>query len=219
MRFQPLPTRFLAQIVILALCLCTLGTTGGCLRKRMTIQSNPPGATVYVDGRQLGKTPVSTDFTYYGTRNIRLEMDNYQTLNVKQKVRPAWYEIPPLDFFTETFSAAEIKDHHVYNYDLQQRTISSDDQIMDRARDFAFEGSRSVNPDGTLGTPITSENYHAPTVGDNPDAGTVPPRSAPAPAPAPCYDPAPESILTPVPEKDPNKMPTGSADWDSPNRY
>jgi len=223
MHFLQPQTRFLAQVVILTLCLCTLGTSAGCLRKRMTIQSNPPGATVYVDGHQLGKTPVSTDFTYYGTRNIRLEMDNYQTLNVKQKVKPAWYEIPPLDFFTETFSAGEIKDQHVYNYDLQQRAISSDEQIMERAKDFAFEGSRSVNADGSLGTPVTSENYHAPSVGENPDAGLLRPAPVTTPATAPVTEavPAPETspLTQPVPERDPNRMPTGSADWDSPNRY
>ncbi len=161
------------KVCCLVLCL-TILTTCGCLRRRMTINSNPPGATVYVDGRQIGKTPVSTDFTYYGTRNIRLEMDNYQTMVVKQKVAPPWYEFPPLDFFTETFSANEIKDHHVWTYDLQQRTISSDDQIMDRARNMAFEASRSVNSDGALGAPITSDNYRprsSYTVGENPDAG------------------------------------------------
>ncbi len=162
------------KVCCLVLCL-TILTTCGCLRRRMTINSNPPGATVYVDGHQIGKTPVSTDFTYYGTRNIRLEMDNYQTMVVKQKVTPPWYEFPPLDFFTETFSANEIKDHHVWTYDLQQSTISSDDQIMERAENFAFEASRSINPDGSLGTPVTAENYrlrHRPTVGDNPDSAS-----------------------------------------------
>ncbi|MDO4628922.1 MAG: PEGA domain-containing protein [Planctomycetia bacterium] len=180
------------KVCCLVLCL-TILTTCGCLRRRMTINSNPPGATVYVDGHQIGKTPVSTDFTYYGTRNIRLEMDNYQTMVVKQKVAPPWYEFPPLDFFTETFSANEIKDHHVWTYDLQQRTISSDDQIMDRAKNMAFEASRSVNPDGTLGTPITSDNYRprsSYTVGDNPDAGQIPvnaPQTTPLAPPAENY--------------------------------
>ena len=218
----------------------------------MTINSNPPGATVYVDGHQLGKTPVSTDFTYYGTRNIRLEMDNYQTMVVKQKVTPPWYEFPPFDFFSETFSANEVKDHHMWTYDLQQRAISSDDQIMERANAFAFEGSRTVNSDGTLGTPVTAENYRArqyrSQVGTNPDAGfgtpipinsgTTEALAVPAetsgtaesyPTGSPITDPntqpanfnSPQNPGAPMPASgtNPNAFPTGSADWDSPNRY
>lgn len=215
-------------------------SSGGCLRRRMTINSNPQGAMVYVDGHQLGKTPVSTDFTYYGTRNIRLEMDHYQTMNVKQKVVPPWYEFPPLDFFTETFSASEIKDHHVWTYDLQPRAISSDEQILNRANEFAFEGSRIVNSDGSLGAPVTAKNYqnhHRPGIGENPDSGLnqmFPANGGPTQSLAPpdegaTFTSASESAPLGVGESqglesapaqnDPNAFPTGSADWDSPNRY
>lgn len=228
-------------VLVLVLCVGIVWTSGGCLRRRMTINSKPQGATVYVDGHQLGKTPVSTDFTYYGTRNIRLEMDNYHTMNVKQKVSPPWYEFPVFDFFTETFSANEIKNHHVWTYDLQPKAISSDDQIEKRAEAFAFEGSRIVNPDGSLGTPITAENYQnrrRPGVGENPDAGVghmFPGNGGPTESLAP-PDENSASMTGEFPENgplsgnssaienmsapnDPNAFPTGSADWDTPNRY
>ena len=73
----------------------------GCVHRRMTIRTNPPGAQVYIDGYEIGTTPCSTSFIYYGTRNIRLERDGYETLHVKQYIPAPWYEIPPLDFFAE----------------------------------------------------------------------------------------------------------------------
>ncbi|MDO4585133.1 MAG: PEGA domain-containing protein [Planctomycetia bacterium] len=130
----------------------------GCLRRRMTINSNPPGATVYVDGHQLGRTPVSTDFTYYGTRNIRLELDNYQTLEVHQAVRPPWYQLPPFDFFVETFSPNEIKDQHTWTYNMTPRVVSSPEQILERGNELAYEGSRVVYDNGRVGPPVLSEN-------------------------------------------------------------
>lgn len=256
--------------VCFSVCLGILWSSGGCLRRRMTINSNPPGATVYVDGHQIGKTPVSTDFTYYGTRNIRLEMDNYQTLAVKQKVTPPWYEYPVFDFFSETFTPGEVKDNHVWTYDLQQRAISSDEQILTRANNFAFEGSRMVNSDGSLGTPVTAENYslrNSETIGQNPDTGFETPlpyngmnRSTPTEMPPgnssvpqnsavpqsnstipDSYPAAPNGSAVPpesseptwnsmlqqqenapagtVPAANPNAFPSGSADWDTPNRY
>ena len=32
----------------------------------MTIRSNPPGAMFYVDDYEIGITPISTSFIYYG---------------------------------------------------------------------------------------------------------------------------------------------------------
>ena len=82
----------------------------GCVRRRMTIRSSPPGATVYVDNYELGPTPRSINFTHYGTRQIRLVKDGYETLTLLQPVPAPWYQLPVLDFFSENL--------HVFNGDL-----------------------------------------------------------------------------------------------------
>lgn len=201
--------------VCLVFCTLFLGNFTGCVRRRMTINSNPQGAMVYVDGHQIGKTPVSTDFTYYGTRNIRLELENHQTLNVKQKITPPWYQFPPFEFFAETCTPADIKDDRIWTYDLQQKTATSDEQVLERAKNFSYEGSRSVNEDGSLGPPITSENFHLKD--GSPSNGTTPNGSDPnAGASTIQQEPPKEVPQTPA---DPNAFPTGSADWDTPYRY
>ncbi len=211
--------------VCLVFCTLFLGNFTGCVRRRMTINSNPQGAMVYVDGHQIGKTPVSTDFTYYGTRNIRLELENHQTLNVKQKITPPWYQFPPFEFFAETCTPADIKDDRIWTYDLQQKTASSDEQVLERAKNFSYEGSRSVNEDGSLGAPITSQNFHskdgshsngtAPN-GSDPN-GTTLNGSAPNAGANTAQQKTPQEV--PPTPADPNAFPTGSADWDTPYRY
>jgi hypothetical protein len=62
----------------------------GCVQRRFTIRSNPPGAQVYVDDYEIGTTPVSHDFVYYGTRKIRLVKDGYETLTVYQPMPTPW---------------------------------------------------------------------------------------------------------------------------------
>ena len=76
----------------------------------MTVRSNPPGALLYVDDYEIGVTPVSTNFTYYGTRKIRLVKDGYETLTVMQSIPPPWYEYVPLDFVSENFVPGQIRD-------------------------------------------------------------------------------------------------------------
>src|SRR5262245_47149374 len=84
-----------------ALALLSVVTSTGCVQRRMTVRSNPPGAMVYIDDYPIGTTPCSTDFTYYGTRKIRLVKDGYETLTIHQPVKTPWYQWFGVDFFSE----------------------------------------------------------------------------------------------------------------------
>ncbi len=99
----------------------------------MTVRSNPPGAVVFVDDQEIGTTPVSSDFTYYGTRKIQLIKDGYETLTVKQTFSPPWYEIPPLDFISENLWPFELRNENLVNFQMQPQQILPTDQLLERA--------------------------------------------------------------------------------------
>src|SRR5687768_6865609 len=92
-----------------ALILLAVAQTG-CVRRRMTVRSNPPGAKVYVDDIEIGSTPVSTYYTYYAARKITLIKDGYRTETTYHRILPPWYEIPPLDLVSENFWPYELRD-------------------------------------------------------------------------------------------------------------
>lgn len=105
----------------------------GCVQRRMTIRSNPPGALVYVDDYQIGTTPVSHDFVYYGTRKVRLVKDGYETLTVRQPIPLPWYEIFPLDFVTENLLPWEIRDERVIDLAMQPASTEPAESVAARA--------------------------------------------------------------------------------------
>ena len=100
-----------ATIVLLLLA---VAGSSGCMYRRLTIRSDPPGALVMIDGREVGFTPYSTDFIYYGTREITLIKDGYETLTVMQPVPPPWYQIPPLDFVSDNFLPFKVTNRHEF---------------------------------------------------------------------------------------------------------
>lgn len=114
-------------------CLATVVTGAGCVQRRMTIRSNPPGALVYVDDYQIGTTPVSTDFVYYGTRKIRLVKDGYETLTVRQPFPIPWYEIFPLDFVSENLWPSEIRDERVVDLAMMPAAATPPEEVVARA--------------------------------------------------------------------------------------
>jgi hypothetical protein len=114
-------------------CLATVVAGAGCVQRRMTIRSNPPGALVYVDDYQIGTTPVSTDFVYYGTRKIRLVKDGYETLTVRQPFPIPWYEIFPLDFVSENLWPGEIRDERVVDLAMMPAAATPPEEVVARA--------------------------------------------------------------------------------------
>lgn len=92
----------------LVLCTCLMG---GCVERRFVITSDPPGAIVYDEkGIPIGATPVDKPFTYYGKYRFTLVKDGYQTTVIEEDVRPPWYQLPGLDFFSENIIPFRFRD-------------------------------------------------------------------------------------------------------------
>jgi hypothetical protein len=103
------------------------------MHRRMTIKSDPPGALVLMEGEEVGYTPVAIDFNHYGTREITLIKDGYETVTAMQKVRSPWYQKVPLDVVADNFSPVRIKDNTEYTFTLNRQEIVSNDQLLQRA--------------------------------------------------------------------------------------
>ena len=115
-----------ALLVLLAI------TQTGCVHRRMTIRSIPAGALVKVDGDEIGYTPVSVDFTYYGTREITLTKDGYETQTVMQKVQTPWYQVFPLDAVSDNLLPFEVTNRHEFTYQLQPKVVVPTEELLNR---------------------------------------------------------------------------------------
>ena len=122
---------FFDRSIFLAVALILMGfATTGCVQRRMMIRTDPPGALVYVDDYEIGTTPIACNFTYYGTRKIRLVKDGFETVTVEQPIRAPWYQIPPLDFVSDNFVPGEIRDNRLLSYRMTpQRQIPSGELV------------------------------------------------------------------------------------------
>jgi hypothetical protein len=169
------------SLAVLAVVL-TLAAGPGCVQRRMTIRSNPPGALVYVDDYQIGTTPVSTDFIYYGTRKIRLVKDGYETLTVRQPFPLTWYQVFPLDFVTENLWPWEIRDERVVDLAMMPAAATPPEEVVSRA-----EAARLTA--GSLPAPPPAAVVVQPLPA--PSIPGPPPQPLPAPALGPSFPPPP----------------------------
>lgn len=105
----------------------------GCVRRRLNVRTNPPGALVYVDNQQIGTTPCSVDFIYYGTREIRLIKPGYETLTVNQPIPTPWWQIPPIDFVSENLVWTKIRDDRTVAFNMEPQLVVPKEQLLERA--------------------------------------------------------------------------------------
>ncbi len=147
----------------------------------MTIRSNPPGAAVYVDDYQIGTTPVAVNYTYYGTRKIRLVKDGFETLTVYQPMPAPWYDYFGIDFFSENIWPGKIRDERSYDYQMSPIVMVPNDQLLNRAEQLRNNG-RAI-PAAAVEPIVTGPATGVPPIETLPAPGTLPPTPIRLPPP------------------------------------
>ena len=91
----------------------------GCVRRTLTVRTEPDGARVFLNDQEVGTSPVSVDFLWYGDYDVIIRKDGYETLKTHHKIDPPWYQIPPIDFVAEILVPFEIHDEREVAFTLQ----------------------------------------------------------------------------------------------------
>jgi hypothetical protein len=142
-------------VLVILICSMSLPATG-CVRRRLNVRSNPPGAMVYVDNQHIGTTPCSVDFIYYGTREIRLVKPGYETLTVNQPIPAPWYQIPPIDFISENLVPSKIRDNRTVTYNLAPQLVVPTQQLLDRANQLRQDAVQYPGVPASATVPIVA---------------------------------------------------------------
>jgi len=101
----------------------------GCVQRQMNIISDPPGAIVYMNDREIGRTPFQRNFQWYGTYDVVLRKDGYQTQKTFADVNPPFWQFVPLDAVTDFLP---LKDVHTIKFTLKPEVPVDPTALMQR---------------------------------------------------------------------------------------
>ena len=73
--------------------------TGGCVERRLTIKTDPSGSIVQLNDEEIGVSPVTVDFNWYGDYKVRIRKEGYETLDTHRKLKAPLHDRFPFDFF------------------------------------------------------------------------------------------------------------------------
>jgi hypothetical protein len=106
----------------------------GCVERKLTINTKPQGALVTLNDEEIGESPVTVSFNWYGDYFVRLSKEGYETLNTHRELDGPWYDDFPFDFFAQILSSERIVDSYEWAFELSPRQPVSSDELIHRAR-------------------------------------------------------------------------------------
>ena len=119
------------RICIAVLLLTTLM---GCVKRTLTITSTPPNALVWLNDREIGRTPLHIDFLYYGEYDVRILHDEGESILTSRWIHAPWWDAPFVDMVAE-LSPFDITATPAWHFDLQPRN-DNPIQLIERANSF-----------------------------------------------------------------------------------
>lgn len=139
--FVLLPHRpILAAVKVLPLFLVvTCGSlAAGCggVTRQLSVDSQPQGALVYLNNQEAGRTPFTTDIDWYGTYDVVVRKEGFQTLTTKRRVIAPWWLWPPFDLIAE-LAPGRPTDRQTMAFTLEaQPTTAPVDDIIRRGQEL-----------------------------------------------------------------------------------
>lgn len=109
-RRRRLPTPAAAVLMLGLVSPLLAAGAGGCAQRRLTITSEPSGALVYLNGQEVGRTPMRYDFKWYGDYDVVLRREGYETLKTSRKLNAPLHAVPPIDLLGEMVGARDVRE-------------------------------------------------------------------------------------------------------------
>jgi hypothetical protein len=124
-------------------CALLLLFGAGCVERRLFIRSDPPGATVRVNGEEIGVTPATWRFDKYGRVLVEVELSGHRPDSKVVDLDVPWFEYPVIDFFSDVLAPARIRDDHEVSLRLEPWGEPTEEEIVRRMEALAQSAERA----------------------------------------------------------------------------
>jgi len=122
--------------VVILVVLIALTTFAGCVERKLTINTRPQGAVVTLNDEEIGESPVTVNFNWYGDYYVRISKEGYETLNTHRDLKGPWYDRFPFDFFAQIVNPNRIVDSYEWSFELSPGRQIGRDELIQNAKEL-----------------------------------------------------------------------------------
>jgi hypothetical protein len=117
-------------VIFITICVVALA---GCVERKLTINTQPQGAVVFLNDEEIGSSPATVSFQWYGDYNITARKDGYETLKTHRKLEAPRHDAFPYDFFAQLLTPKRIVDSYEWTFELEPKKALSTDDLVQKA--------------------------------------------------------------------------------------
>jgi len=122
-----------SSIALLVISLSVFLLVSGCVERKLTINTEPQGALIILNDEEIGTSPVTVSFEWYGDYWVRIRKDGYESLNTHRELKGPWYDIFPFDFFAQIISPNRTVDSYEWTFPLKPKKQISPEELIQAA--------------------------------------------------------------------------------------
>ncbi|MBN2316761.1 MAG: PEGA domain-containing protein [Sedimentisphaerales bacterium] len=125
-----------STVSLTALCVIPLAFLSGCVERNLTIKTHPEEALVVLNDEEIGLSPVTVNFNWYGDYCVRIQKEGFETLNTHRELKGPWYDAFPFDFFAQIINPNRIVDSYEWTFNLAPKRQISREELIQNAREM-----------------------------------------------------------------------------------
>jgi len=122
-------------LILLVVGLVAAVIIGGCVERKLTIKTEPQAALVVLNDEEIGTSPVTVSFEWYGDYNVRISKEGFETLKTHRKLKAPWYDKFPFDFFT-MLNPERTVDEYEWTFELSPKKQISREELIQNAEEL-----------------------------------------------------------------------------------
>lgn len=107
-----------------------------CVERKLTINTEPQGAIVVLNDEEIGTSPVTTSFEWYGDYNVRISKEGFQTLKTHCDLKRPLHDRFPFDFFANCVNPKKIVDSYEWSFALTPQTEPNREELIQKAQEL-----------------------------------------------------------------------------------
>jgi len=108
---------------------------GGCVERNLTINTQPQGALVVLNDEEIGTSPVTVAFEWYGDYDVRISKEGFETLKTHRNLEAPWYDNFPFDLFS-LLNPERIVDEYEWTFELAPKKEISREKLIQNAEEL-----------------------------------------------------------------------------------
>lgn len=123
-----------SRLAILAIVIIMGLPNTGCVRRKLTVNTEPAGAVIWLNDEEIGRSPATVDFLWYGDYDVVARLKGYETLRTHHRLVAPWYQTPGVDFIAEVLYPGWIVDSREMQFELSPQSLPTREALLDNAR-------------------------------------------------------------------------------------